>query len=156
MKLVRKKAPGELWRQWDPGTDDPMDADVETMGVETMDVEPVEAGDGSNLPGIPDGYEAVRFGCPDESSDELFVDNYGKVHNACFCYAGRQYLIVRPIPPKIRTVKVAEFAVWHSEPDAATVATLSDLKAMECRMLGGANTRRISDWREIEIWEEDQ
>jgi hypothetical protein len=37
MKLVRKKAPGELWRQWDPKTDDPMDADVETM-----DVEPVE------------------------------------------------------------------------------------------------------------------
>jgi hypothetical protein len=32
MKLVR--APGELWRQWDPETDDPMDADVETMDVE--------------------------------------------------------------------------------------------------------------------------
>jgi hypothetical protein len=36
MKLVRKKAPGELWRQWDPKTDDPMDADVETMDVEPV------------------------------------------------------------------------------------------------------------------------
>jgi hypothetical protein len=38
MRLVRRKAPGELWRQWDPKRDDCMD-----RGIETMDVEPVEA-----------------------------------------------------------------------------------------------------------------
>jgi hypothetical protein len=33
MKLVRKRG-HDLWRQWDPETDDPMDSDVEVMHVE--------------------------------------------------------------------------------------------------------------------------
>jgi hypothetical protein len=43
MRLVRKKG-DDLWSQWDPETDDPMDADVETMDVEPVeDAYPVEA-----------------------------------------------------------------------------------------------------------------
>jgi hypothetical protein len=106
------------------------------------------------LPGIPDGYEAVRFGMVEDQ--EQYIDIDGNVYiwdkdrqSSC------QYLIVRKIPPKVRTVKVAEFAVWHSDSDSVAVITMSAAPAKN-RRRSGAHTRRISDWREIEILEEDQ
>jgi hypothetical protein len=42
MKLVRKKG-DDLWRQWDPETDDCMDADIETMSVEPDIIRHAEA-----------------------------------------------------------------------------------------------------------------
>jgi hypothetical protein len=106
------------------------------------------------LPGIPDGYEAVRFGMVEDQEQYIDVDG-----NVYIWDKGRQsscqYLIVRKIPPKVRKVKVAEFAVWYSDQDEVSVLTISAESAESLRF-GGANTRRIKDWREIEILEEDQ
>jgi hypothetical protein len=58
------------------------------------------------LPGIPDGYEAVRFGIAHHG--EQYMDEHGDlVHWNCQQPSAMCYLIVRKIQPKSRTVKVA-------------------------------------------------
>jgi hypothetical protein len=148
MKLVRKKG-DDLWRQWDPKHDDCMD-----RGVETMDVEPVEAGDGSNLPGIPAGYEAVRFGYAEYSDEYIDANGWlsrwdGRSHSF------HQYIIIRKVPRKIRTVKVAKFATWWQDtPDSVRVDVMSQSNVDQ--LVEAKKVRRIGEWREIEIWEEDE
>jgi hypothetical protein len=105
------------------------------------------------LPGIPDGYEAVRFGKP--AAGDCYVDINGKVVTTESGLLQGHYLIVRPIQPKIRTVKVAEFATWWLDsPDAVRVEVMSQSKVDQ--LVEAKRARRIGDWREIEIWEDDQ
>jgi hypothetical protein len=105
------------------------------------------------LPGIPAGYEAVRFGTPKDG--DCYVDIHGKVVTTESGFLHGHYLIVRKISPKSRTVEVAEFATWWLDsPDAVRVKVMS--QSMVDQLVAAKTARRISDWREIEIWEDDQ
>jgi hypothetical protein len=104
------------------------------------------------LPGIPDGYEAVRFGIAHHG--EQYMDEDGDVvHWNCQQPSAMFYLIVRPIPPKARKVKVAEFATWWQDsPDAVRVEVVSQSKVDQ--LVEANKAQRIGKWREIEILEE--
>jgi hypothetical protein len=106
------------------------------------------------LPGIPAGYEAVRFGIAHHG--EPYMDEDGDVVHWNYQQpSAMYYLIVRKIPPKIRTVKVAEFATWWDDsPDAVRVEVMSQSKVDQ--LVAAKRARRIGPWREIEIREEDR
>lgn len=98
-----------------------------------------------NLEGVPKGYKLIRIG--PAKKGEKYVDNWGTI-----IIADRDLVdwvpIVRPILPSPRTVRVAEFACWQPTlPERVYVETVSASRAATYPY----STRRISEWREIEI-----
>jgi hypothetical protein len=105
----------------------------------------------NQIPRIPDGYKVVRFGIP--KAGDCYVDINGKVMTTESGFLHGNYLIVRKIPPKSRTVKVAKFAMWLDDPEKAWVQTMTQA-LLDIESPCHFNARRIGPWYEIEILEE--
>ena len=73
----------------------------------------------TQLPGIPDGYRAVRWGHANHG--EYYLDHSGVLHWTCRACTAGKYLIVEPITPpeppkpKTRSVVLNRYLVWDED-----------------------------------------